>query len=100
LRKDVFDYHIAILLRHAPVPLQHRHGLVPSLCPCHGGLSPPRRVESETLQRIYAAHSGQASGLDKMVQGRAGDAQNFRDRRFRDRFGQETLNLGFPAREL
>ena len=35
-----------------------------------------------------------------MVQGRAGGPQNFRDRRLRDRFGQEALNLGFPTREL
>ena len=33
------------------------------------------------------------------MQGRAGDAQHFGDRRFRDRFGQQVLNLSFPPRE-
>lgn len=47
-----------------------------------------------------SAHSGQASGLDEMVQRGPGDVQNFRDRRFRDGFGQEALNLGFPTRQL
>jgi hypothetical protein len=97
LIEGLCDEHVAILLRHMPALLSHRHGLVHALGTGHGRLSPPRRVEGETWQRIHAAPSGQASGLDKMVQGRAGDAQNFRDRRFRDRFGQETLNLGFPA---
>jgi hypothetical protein len=35
-----------------------------------------------------------------MVQRGPGDVQDFRDRRFRDGFGQEALNLSFATRQL
>src|SRR6516164_9512236 len=54
-----------------------------------GRFAPPRTGEGEMVPRRHAAPSAQVSGLDKMVQGRAGDAQNFRDRRFRDHIGDE-----------
>src|SRR5262245_44864504 len=66
-----------------------------------GGLPMQGRVMGRTARvRQAPASSAQVSGLDEMVERGAGDAENFGDRRFRDRFGQEGLNLCLPAREL